>query len=374
MALSMPSSLLKGVLFGLIMMLSIIRIADAQTPPPPSVDVLVVKTEQTRLWTRFSGRLSAVEEANIKPLVGGQIKKVFFEDGDYVEQDQPLFLIDPRPYQAMVDKIQAQIKSAESRYILAKDELERARALVKKKLVSESVFDQAKNQYLVSKAAVEEAKSALAQAQLDVDYSLVKAPFDGQISRAELTVGNIVETNTGAPVLATLVSNQRLYGEFSIDEQSYLAAIRANPDITAMPVEMRLTDGSVYQGQIYAFDNQLDAATGTIRARAIFDNTDGILKPGMYADIRLGSADKVDVLMIPQQAIGTNQTQKFVYVIDDNNVVQYRTVTLGQQVDKSQIILSGLNAGDKVVVNGVIKIRPDMTVSPNILDTETAQP
>ena len=369
----MPRNRLKGFLFGLIMMLSFIRLADAQTAPPPAVDVLVVKTEQTRLWTRFSGRLTAVEEADIKPLVGGQIKKVFFEDGDYVQQDQPLFLIDPRPYQAVVDKIQAQIKSAESRYILAKDELERARALVKKKLVSESAFDQAKNQYLVAKAAVEEAKSALSQAQLDVDYSLIKAPFAGQISRAELTVGNIVETNAGAPVLATLVSNQRLYGEFSIDEQSYLAAIRANSDITAMPVEMRLTDGSVYRGQIHAFDNQLDAATGTIRARAIFANTDGILKPGMYADIRLGSVDKVDVFMVPQQAIGTNQTQKFVYVIDDNNVVHYRTVTLGQQVDKSQIILSGLNAGDKVVVNGVIKIRPDVTVSPNIIDTEAAQ-
>lgn len=335
-----------------------------EMPPAPIVDILVVKHAAVRLWTRFSGRLTAVDYADIKPLVGGKIEKVFFVDGQFVEKDDPLFLIDPRPYQAVVNRFQAQLASALSINKLAKDELERTRELVNRKLISDSVFDQANNDYEVSRSKINEARSALAEAELDVEYASIKAPFSGQMSRAELTEGNIVEVNTGAPVLASIVSKKQVYAEFNIDEQSYIKAVRHSSDMKEMPVELRLTgdDEMVYQGQLHSFDNQLDATTGTIRTRAIFENSDGVLKPGMYANIRLGSAQEIEALLIPQRAIGTNQAKKYVLLVNEDNIVQYREVVLGQQVDESRLVISGLHEGDKVVINGVSKIRPDMLV------------
>lgn len=339
---------------------------DAVTPPAPTVEVTTLQFQSVRTWTNFSGRLSAVDSADIKPLVGGKITQVLFEDGQAVKKDAPLFVIDPRPYEAAVKRTQAQLASATSHAKLAKDELERTQRLIDRKLISESAHDTASNEYRMASAAIIEAESNLVQARLSLEYSHITAPFDGRISRAELTEGNIVETGSNAPVLATLVSHKKLYAEFNVDEQTYIKSVRSSLDTSTMPVELTLAaeDSVVYKGHIHSFDNRLDSSSGTIRARAIFDNTDGVLTPGMFANIRLGSTTKTEVLLIPQRAVGTNQNKKFVYIVNAENKATYREVTLGQYHNDYRVVLSGLHPGESAVVNGLLHIRPNMIVNP----------
>lgn len=341
-------------------------------PPPTHVEVVELKVEPVRLWTRFSGRLTAVNSAEIKPQVSGEIQQVLFDDGQQVQQGEVLFIIDPRPYEAEVQQAQAQLTSARSRATLARDELDRARKLVERQLVSESVFDAANNEYRIANARIEEAESALVKAKLDLEYAHIKAPFTGLISHAELTVGNIVEAGSSAPVLATLVSNQQLYAEFNVDEQTYIRSMRQRDLVGQMPVQLTLADDDkVYRGKIHAFDNRLDISTGTIRARAIFENTDGALTPGMYANVHLGAPKETNVMLLPTKAIGTNQDKKFVYIVDENNTVGYREVTLGEYYQGQRVIESGPESGSLVVVNGLSHIRPGMPVEAEIVSAST---
>jgi multidrug efflux system membrane fusion protein len=342
-------------------------------PPARQVPVTAVALESVRLWTRFAGRLTAVNTAEIKPRVSGEIQQVLFQDGQLVERGELLFVIDPRPYQAAVQQAKAQLASAESRTTLARDELARASKLVGRKLVSDSIYDSAKNEYQVASAMIQEAESTVVKTELDLQYAHIKAPFSGRISRAELTVGNLVEAGASAPVLATLVSNQQLYAEFNVDEQTYLQSIRTTGNTAAMPVELTLAnDDRVYWGKVHAFDNQLDISSGTIRARAIFDNTDGALTPGMYANVQLGAATEVEVLLIPTGAVGTNQDKKFVYVVGEDHIAAYREVTLGQYHKGQRVVLSGLQPDDQVVINGLAHIRPGMPVDPTPAQPEAA--
>ena len=341
-------------------------------PPPTHVEVVELKVEPVRLWTRFSGRLTAVNSAEIKPQVSGEIQQVLFDVGQQIQQGEVLFIIDPRPYEAEVQQAQAQLTSARSRATLARDELDRARKLVEGQLVSESVFDAANNEYRIANARIEEAESALVKAKLDLEYAHIKAPFTGLISRAELTVGNIVEAGSSAPVLATLVSNQQLYAEFNVDEQTYIRSMRQRDLVGQMPVQLTLADDDkVYRGKIHAFDNRLDISTGTIRARAIFENTDGALTPGMYANVHLGAPKETNVMLLPTKAIGTNQDKKFVYIVDENNTVGYREVTLGEYHQGQRVIESGPESGSLVVVNGLSHIRPGMPVEAEIVSAST---
>ena len=365
------SVLLMAAAGFLVMSNSEVQAADSASamPPPPEVDVMVVTPATLRMWSTFSGKLSAVDSVEIKPLVGGRIEEVFFQDGELVDAGAPLFLIDPRPYAATAKRFEAQLLSAKSRNKLAEQELERTRGLVSKKLISQSLFDQSKAEQEVTLAAISEAKNALEEARIDLDYATIRAPFEGRISRAELTVGNVVEVNTGAPVLATLVSQQQVYAEFNVDEQRYIQVARSEIDLKKMPVTLRLAgdDQVVYQGHLHSFDNQLDSSTGTIRARALFENTDGVLRPGMYANIALGSAEELSALMIPQSAVGTNQSRKFVLIVGDDQLVAYREVVLGQQSNAMREVVSGLVSGERIITNGIAKVRPGMPVTVNLV-------
>ena len=365
------SVLLMAAAGFLVMSNSEVQAADSASamPPPPEVDVMVVTPTTLRMWSTFSGKLAAVDSVEIKPLVGGRIEEVFFQDGELVDAGAPLFLIDPRPYAATAKRFEAQLLSAKSRNKLAEQELERTRGLVSKKLISQSLFDQSKAEQEVTLAAISEAKNALEEARIDLDYATIRAPFEGRISRAELTVGNVVEVNTGAPVLATLVSQQQVYAEFNVDEQRYIQVARSEIDLKKMPVTLRLAgdDQVVYQGHLHSFDNQLDSSTGTIRARALFENTDGVLRPGMYANIALGSAEELSALMIPQSAVGTNQSRKFVLIVGDDQLVAYREVVLGQQSNAMREVVSGLVSGERIITNGIAKVRPGMPVTVNLV-------
>jgi membrane fusion protein, multidrug efflux system len=343
-------------------------------PPAPSVDLLVVETKSIRSWSQFSGRLAPVESAAIKPLVSGTIQKVLFTEGQQVKKGQPLFVIDPRPHQASVQRAQAQLATAQSRAKLAQDELARAEQLIGAKLVSQSVYDSALSANQVAQADVKQAEAALSQAKLNLEYAHISAPISGRVGRAELTTGNVVEAGVNAPVLTQIVANDKLYAEFNVDEATYVQLVRNTQNVQAMPVELNLAGDSVttYEGQIYAFDNRLDTNSGTIRARAIFDNKDGALTAGMFANLRLGSAEKSNSLLIPERAIGTNQSKKFVLVVDETNTANYREVVLGEHYQGQRVVLSGLETGEKIIVNGLSHVRPNSLVNPSTADNKLA--
>lgn len=340
---------------------------DAQAAPPaPSVEVTELVPTEIRTWTRFSGRLTPVESAEIKPLVGGTIQQVLFQEGQKVQQGDPLFVIDPRPHEAALQHAEAELATAHSRERLARDELERARQLYEGKLISHSIFDSATSDHQVATANVQRAESAVKQARLNLEYAHIRAPITGRAGRAELTVGNVVGAGAGAPVLTTIVADDRLYAEFNVDEQTYIRSVRSIQQQEEMPVELTLAgdETHIYRGHIHAFDNRLDVASGTIRARAIFTNTDGALTPGMYANISLGSASTQPALLVPDRAVGTNQNRKYVYVVDGQNTVQYREVTLGNHFQAHRVVLSGVEAGERIAVNSLSHLRPSAVVNP----------
>lgn len=340
--------------------------AQQAAPPAPTVEVTELTPTEIRTWTRFSGRLAPVASAEIKPLVGGTIQKVLVEDGQLVHEGDPLFVIDPRPHEAQLQRAEAEVATARSRERLTRDELERARQLFESKLISRSIYDNATSDHQVAVASVKAAESAVNQARLNVEYAHVRAPISGRVGRAELTVGNVVGAGATAPVLTTIVADDQLYAEFNVDEQTYIRSVRRIQQQEEMPVELTLAgdDTQVYRGRIHAFDNRLDVASGTIRARAIFSNTDGALTPGMYANISLGSASTQAALLVPDRAIGTNQNRKFVYVVDGQNTVQYREVTLGDHFQAHRVVLSGVEAGERIAVNSLAHLRPSAVVNP----------
>ena len=340
---------------------------------PQAVDVVVVAPSEVRVWHEFSGRLQAVDQVELKPRVSGMVSDVLFREGSKVNKGDLLFVIDKRPYQASLDRAKAALQEAEAEVALTHNELNRARQLVKNNSVSKSQFDSAQSAHKAAQAQVAAAKAELTQAELNYEYAHVRAPISGRIDRAELTVGNLVEAGPGAPTLTSIVSTDQIYATFDVDEQTYLDSVRRQRD-GQLPVELRLAgdDDRTYHGVIHSFGNQMDASTGTIRARAILDNADGALLPGMFAHIRLGAADKSTLLLISERAVGTNQDQKYVYVVTADNEVAYREVKLGRSVDGQRVVLSGLDVGDKVMVNSLLRVQPGTKVQP-IANLDTAE-
>lgn len=332
----------------------------------PSVEVVTTRYKKVRKWSEFSGRLSAVDSSEVRPRVSGVIDKVYFTEGAIVNAGDELFLIDPRPFEASVANWEARLASALSKAKLAKSDLERNKKLIEQKIISESAFEAQENVYKTAVAAVRSCRASLREAQLQLEYAHVVAPISGRISRAELTVGNFVQAGASAPVLATIIDNDKLYAEFDVDETTLLDIKKQNEEEASLPVTLVLNDNkkSEYLGRFHSFDNHLNVESGTIRARATVDNTDGILLPGMFVNVKLGSASLKNVLMVPERAIGTNQSQKYVYVVTEDNKVEYRPVILGEKHVGDRIILAGIDEGNKVIVNGLHKIRPAMNVEP----------
>jgi membrane fusion protein, multidrug efflux system len=336
--------------------------------------VVVVEPQAIRTWAGFSGRLAPVESAAIKPLVSGTIQQVLFTEGQQVKKGQPLFVIDPRPHQASVARAEAQLATAQSRSTLAQDELNRSKQLITAKLVSQSIYDAAFSANQVAQADVKQAQAALSQAKLDLEYAHISAPISGRVGRAELTIGNVVEAGANAPLLTEIVASDKLYAEFNVDEATYIQFVRNTKNTADMPVELTLASDSsvIYRGHISAFDNRLDTNSGTIRARAIFDNSDGALMAGMFANLRLGSAEKMQALLVPERAIGTNQSKKYVMVVDENNTANYHEITLGDHYNGQRVVQAGIAAGDKVIVNGLSHVRPNSVVNPSITQVDDA--
>ena len=364
-ALFLPFSLL---ILGFIQLWSPTSYSQQSTsqPPAPKVEFLRLEQSQVRQWTDFSAQISAVESVEVRPLVGGRIDNVLFREGEDVNRGQPLFTIDPRPYQAAVKKAEASLATAKAHARLTSQELSRSRDLINAKLISQSVYDEALTNDDIAQASVMQAQSSLLEAQLNLENAYIVAPISGRVGRAELTVGNIVGSGPSAPVLTTIVARDNVYAEFRVDERTFLSLSDTLSTTAKLPVQLVIDSGkeAFLEGYVHAFDNRLDSTSGTIRTRAIFENSDDKLVPGMYVDVRLGSANMQNTLLIPERAIGTNQDRKFVYVIDESNTAQYREIVLGKQHHRLRSVDSGLQAGERIVIKGLARIRPNTPVDP----------
>jgi multidrug efflux system membrane fusion protein len=343
--------------------------AAAAAPPAVPVTVRTLAGQKVRVWSEFSGRLQAVDAAEIRPEVGGRVTEVLFEDGQIVKAGDVLFVIDPRPYEAAVARAEANLASARANVEFAKLERDRAAALIGSHAVAQRDLDQRVNASRVADAAVQTAEADLQRARLDLEHAHVIAPIAGRASRPEITVGNLVQAGPNAPLLTTIVSNDTIYAGFEVDEQTYVDSIRSaasgRDQERRIPVELTLPGdkGHVYRGTIYSFDNRIDAASGTIRARAKFANTDGALLPGMFVSVRLAEGAERNELLVPDRAVGSDQSKKFVYVVGADDKVAYREVRLGKHVASQRVSLEGLQAGDRIVIDGVQRLRPNALVT-----------
>lgn len=328
----------------------------------PQVPAYKVQTQDVQIWKSFSGRTKAVDIVQIRPQVEGTITKVNFQDGQNVNQGDLLFVIDPRKYQAEVNKLQADLKASENQEENAKRNLFRAKELRKTSTVSQSNLEDRQTAYIVAQANKEAIKAQLDIAKVNLDYAYVKSPITGKANRAEITLGNLVSAN--GDILTTVVSDKEMYVDFEVDEQTYLTAVRA--ESKDVPVKVKsLKDTRYYEGKVSSIDNQIDTSSGTVRARAEFKNEDQALVSGMFVNVEVGMPVLKNQVLVPETAIGTNQSRKFVYVINDNKV-EYRDVSLGELVGTKRIIKSGLKQDDIIIKNGLIKFRPGMPVKPTL--------
>ena len=336
------------------------RTTAQQSPPPPQVTVASVEQKEIVEWSGFTGRTEPVESVEIRPRVFGYIQEVRFHSGQLVKKGDVLFVIDPRWNQATFNQRKAEYEQAQS-------EADRTIKLLANNAIS-------KEEAEARKARAEVAKAALDSAQLDLEYTEVRAPIDGRVSRALFTEGNYVSGTAGsASLLTTVVSVNPVYVYADIDEDTLLkfnelvySKKLGTTDGGKIPVELQLADESDFphKGYIESFDNKLNPNTGSILLRAVFANDDDRIVPGLFARIRIPLSERHPALLVDEQAVGTDQANKFVLTLTTTNTVQYQAVELGPLVDGKRIVRSGLAAGDKIVVNGLSHVRPGMPVTP----------
>ncbi|MPZ37427.1 MAG: efflux RND transporter periplasmic adaptor subunit [Rhizobiales bacterium] len=346
-------------------------------PAATPVSVAVVERRDITLWDEFSGRLEAVERVEIRPRVAGAVHTVHFREGALVKAGDLLITIDPDPYAAEVERANAQVVSAEARLTLAKKEQDRARQLQQSNsgAITQASIDQRVGAYREAEGNLQAAQAALRSAQLNLNYTEVRAPVSGRVGKLEITIGNLVSAGSAAPVLTTLVSVDPIYASFNANEDVVMRALKAlastaaEAQIDRIPVQMvtGTSNGTTFEGHLQLIDNQVDARSGTVRVRAVFDNPDGSLMPGQFARLRMGQTKSEPALMVNERAIGTDQNKKFVMVVGDDKKAAYREVTLGAFVDGLRIVTKGLQPGERIIVNGLQRVRPGALVAPELV-------
>lgn len=353
----------------------------AEAPPAPEVSVAQVVSERITEWDEFTGRLQAPETVNLMPRVSGYIDKVHFTEGALVNKGDLLVQIDPKPFAAEVARLKAELQSAQSALALAESEYQRAEKLSVVRAISAELLDTRLASKQQTAANVASVKAALHRAELDLSYTRITAPISGRVSYALITAGNYV--NAGQSHLTSLVSTDKMYAYFDVDEQSYLKYLRLSEngkradtrDATANPVYMALANDSDYQhmGNIDFVDNSVNQQTGTIRIRATFANSDNSLLPGLFARIKLVGSDSYQGILIDEKAIGTDLNNKYVLLVNAENQLEYRAVMLGEKVNGLRIVREGLSANDKIVVNGLQRVMPNIQIAPKLVDMATKE-
>ena len=340
--------------------------------PPPKVTVARPVQRTIVDHDEYVGRFVPVESVEIRARVSGYLAKVHFQDGQYVKQGDILFTIDKRPFQNTFDQAAANLETAKSNLAFAEADLARGQQLMRERTISEQLFQQRAQYFRNAQAAVAANEAMLRQAGLDLEFTELKAPVSGRIGDRRVTVGNLVTGGTGTTtLLATIVSLDPIRVEFTFDEASLLRygrlANRRQKDSAGLTtVRLKLIDELEFshEGRIDFVDNVIDRATGTIRGRAEFSNADGLFTPGMFARVQLPASDPYQALLLPDSAIGTEQSRKYVLVVSADNTVVQRYVTLGDLADRLRVIKAGLAADDRVIVNGLIQARLGAKVAP----------
>ena len=358
--------------------------AKAEAPAqvaPQATPVSVARVEQRFVspWDEFSGRLEAVERVEIRSRVAGAIQAVHFREGALVKKGDLLVTIDPAPFAAAVERAQAQVRAAQANVVLTRRAQDRAQSLSTTGNISNRDLDQRVNAYREASATLAGAEAALKAARLDLGYTTIEAPVSGRVGRREITVGNLVSAGPQAPALTTLVSVDPIYAGFEADEQIVTRALSLLPqgkdaraEIGLIPVQMGTAadTGTPLTGRLQLVDNAVDPRSGTVRVRAVFDNPDGRLMPGQFVRIRMGRPVAEPALLITERAVGTDQDKKYVMVVDGDNKATYREVTLGPTAAGLRIVTSGLKEGERIVVNGLHRIRPGALIAPQAVSME----
>lgn len=345
--------------------------APAQAPPPVTVAKPVVKDIVER--TDFIGRFEAIDQVDIRARVSGYLDKVHFQDGTFVKAGDLLFTIDPRPYGNALEQAQAAVTSSQVRLEFAQSDLDRAEQLRRSGNITDQIFDQRRQSFLTGKAELDRAQAALRQAQLDVEFTEIKSPLSGRISRKLVSEGNLVNANE--TILTNILSLDPIQFYFDVDERSFLAfsqqthgGTKTSTNGETNEVVLTLTDERLGQrkGQLDFVDNRLDAASGTIRLRAVFDNKDRFLTPGLFGRVTIGASDPYKGILLPDEAIGSDQDRRVVYVVDEKNLVHLKPVRIGPRIDGYRVIRDGLTGNETVVVNGLVRVRPGAPVTPQM--------
>ena len=331
-----------------------------QAPPAPQVTTAVVAAQDLNDWADFTGRLEAMENVAVRPRVGGYVESVRFAEGARVAQGDLLFQIDPRPFKAEVERLSAERDRAVAELALARSYADRAERLLAQNATSREEYEQLAANASVAQAKLAAARAALEAAQLNLSFTRVTAPIAGRVSRAVVTAGNLVD---GSTLLTTVVSDSPVYAYFDVDEQTYLDHLHGGAGSDVVYVGLINEQGYPHQARLDFVDNQIDPSHGTIRARAVLDNADGTFTPGLFARMKLVSAKRFHAALVDDRAIGTDLGRKFVFVVDNQNVVSYRPVETGRSLEGLRVIKSGLETGDVVIVNGLQRVRPGVTVS-----------
>jgi multidrug efflux system membrane fusion protein len=351
----------------------------AGPPPATPVPVATVTQAEVATWDEFSGRLEAVERVDVRSRVAGAVQSIHFTEGALVKSGDLLVTIDPAPYSADVDRAQAQVVAAQARLAYAASEGERAQRLWDESAIARRELDERSNGLKEAQANLRAAEAALQSARLSLGYTQVRAPVSGRVGRLEVTAGNLVAAGPGAPVLTTLVSVNPIYASFEADEQVVARALKdvagAHGQLGSIPVDLGTSAGdTVLRGHLQLVDNQVNARSGTVRARAVFDNKDGVLMPGQFAKLRMGRATTTSAVLVNERAVGTDQSKKFVMVVGPDNKAEYREVSLGNSVNGLRIVTSGLVAGERIVVNGLQRVRPGSLIDPQPGSMEAKNP
>ncbi len=333
-------------------------------PPPPKVTVAEVIARPLEQWGEFTGRLEAAESVEIRPRVSGFVDSLHFTEGARVEKGQLLFQIDPRPLQAEVSRLGAELEQRKAALELANANYARAERLFAEKVITEQEVDRLRAEASTSRSALGAARASLEAARLNLDFSRVRAPISGRVSRALIRPGNLV---TSASLLTTVVSEDPIHAYFDADEQTFLAFTQQSKGGQA-PAYLGLISeqGHPHEGRLDFLDNRLDPKTGTIRARASFENPNGAFTPGLFARLKLALSERRPAILIDDRAVGTDLGKRFVLVLKADETVDYRSVKLGPLVDGLRVVKEGLAPSDVIVKNGLSHVRPGMRVTPTV--------
>jgi len=344
--------------------------AAGQAPPPPEVDVASVVSKPVRQWDQFTGRIAAIEAVEIRARVSGYLSRVAFKEGDEVKEGDLLFVIDRRPYKAALDSVAAQLERAKATARLADILDQRSQQLIKTGAISRNEFDRNSTSLAQANAEVSAAEAALETARLNLDYTEVRSPIAGKVSRTMLTQGNLIQADQ--TVLTSVVSQDPVYVYFQPDEQTFQRygdmARKGERNASANPVKVGLAgdQGHPHSGTVNFINNQVDATTGTITMRAVVPNPDRVFVPGMYARVQLEGSGEFKAMLIDEKAVMTDQDRKYVYVLGPESKAMRKNIVLGGAIDGLRVVQSGLDPSDKVIVAGLQKIfAPGMPVKPN---------